>query len=76
MHPKSFIKISHSLVTNKIIAYKDTNKKYLFTNVIKLKKAPFKVLYVIRQFLLFRHLNCSFVHLMPHYFDFSLFLFQ
>lgn len=39
MHPKSFIKISHSLVTNKIIAYKDTNKKYLYTKYCYIKKS-------------------------------------
>lgn len=42
MHSKSFNKILPLVVINKIIAYKDTNKKYLFTNVITLKKSTFQ----------------------------------
>ena len=42
MHSKSFTKILLLVVVNKIIAYKDTNKKYLFTNVITLKKNTFQ----------------------------------
>ncbi len=42
MHSKSFNKILPLVVINNIIAYKDTNKKYLFTNVITLKKSTFQ----------------------------------
>lgn len=42
MHSKSFNKILPLVVINNIIAYKDTNKKYLYTKYCYIKKSTFQ----------------------------------